>query len=170
MLNIVVTMLVVLFVDFAFAQPTQTASPQPPAAVQSDQAVLPTAQRRISKLPIIFEGRWERTFSNFRQISNTTKFVIASQDETGKIVGTFTSLGVGSFACGTVNDVPMEGEYDGKTLIIRATPTETGCNVWRLTLVPGGNHMFEWKSTTRGDTIGAANVAGTATAYYDAVK
>ena len=158
MLKIVVVTLLLLFTNFALAQQPQTAP-----------ETLPAAKPQIAQLPTTFEGRYERTLPSLQKIGNTTKFTITSQDENGKILGKFTSWGGGS-PCSTVIDIPMEGDYDGATLIIRATPTETGCSVWRLTLKPGVSHMFEWKSSETGDTIGRTSVTGVATADYDAVK
>lgn len=158
MLKIVLVTLLLPFTDFASAQQPETAP-----------ATVPAANLQIAKLPTSFEGRYERTLPSLQKIGNTTKFTITSQDENGKILGKFTSWGGGS-PCSSVIDIPMEGEYDGATLVIRATPTETGCSVWRLTLKPGVSHMFEWKSSETGDTIGRTSVAGVATAYYDPVK
>jgi hypothetical protein len=168
MLAIVIVTLVPLF-----AAPTLAQQSQPPAATTIQPAAASpssTTKLQIAKLPANFEGRWERTFPNLQIISNMTKFTITSQDETGKILGTFTSWSYGSFRCSTVINVPMEGEYDGETLIVRAKPNEPGCDVWRLTLKPGVSHMFEWKSSEKGDTLGRPDVAGVGTAYYDAVK
>src|SRR5438093_12961274 len=116
MLVIVVVTLVPLFAGSALAQQPQSpaaATIQPAAAAPSS-----TTKPPITKLPATFEGRWERTLPSLQTISNMTKFTVISQDENGKIIGTFTSWGVGSSRCSTVINVPMEGEYDGETLII----------------------------------------------------
>jgi len=133
----------------------------------AQDAAKPTegAAQPVPALPTSFKGKFNGTAVTLQQVSTNVELQITSQSAEGKVTGGYSRAVRYSSSpeslCIKADNLPAEGTYDGKKLVLRVKGSQNAaiCKDYTLAFLRGTEHYFELKGAD-----------GTWSIYLDPVK
>jgi hypothetical protein len=123
------------------------------ASFAQDGAKAPEgAAQPVPTLPTSFKGKLNGSTVSLQQVSTNVELQIASQNAEGKVTGGYSRAVRYSSSpetlCIKADNLPAEGTYDGKKLVLKVKGSQNAaiCKDYTLAFLRGTEHYFELKA------------------------